>query len=159
MDKRWVAKAFADYGDLVYRIACARLGQRQDAEDITQETFIRLLHSGDPCRSQSELKAWLIRVALNLCIDQRRSAWFRYRASDEELTRLPAETVDTSLSSEMETALGKLSADERTILYLHYYEGYKIGEIAPLLGLKVSTCSSRLRRARSKLAPWLEESQ
>lgn len=136
----------------LYRTALAIIGNKADAEDIVQEAFVRFLEKGPAFQSHEHAKAWLIRVAINLCRSRLRSAWWRktvplldsYPAASEEQHYL----VQTIL---------QLPMKQRIVVYLFYYEGYSTREIARITEQKESTVRSQLTRARQKLKSIIEE--
>lgn len=152
-DRALAARAMEDYGDMVLRLACQRLGSMADAEDTAQEVFLSLMGQRE-FRGEEHLRRWLVRVTLNKCSNLAASAWWRRTAPLCE--GLPA------LAPEEREALEEVRAlppKDRDVIYLHYYEGYTIAEIADLLGEKPNTVGARLTRARKKLKILLEEAQ
>ena len=97
------------------------------------------------------MKAWLIRVTINLCINYNKSLARQKTVSVEQLD-IPFTQQETGILEE----LYLLPEDERNILYLYYYEGYKIREIAKILRQKQNTINSKLTRARNKLKRIME---
>ena len=137
--------AFAQYTDTVYRIAVHNTRNSADAEDITQEVFLRLLECRKVFRDGEHLKAWLIRVTINLCKNHARDHSRETLVPD---VQPQAETVQTHPVLD---AVRALPEDQRNAVYLHYYEGYTAREIAAILGSTTNTVLSRLRRAREAL--------
>ena len=135
------------YADMLFRIASLRLSSRADAEDAVQTVFLTYLTKRKLFASDEHCKAWLIRVVINLChnINKRNSA--RRTESLEVLSgETPAEETSTVLREIM-----ALSPHYRDVIYLHYYEGYKLREIARLLRKNESTVGTWLVRAREQL--------
>ena len=77
MEKRTVEEVIQHYYKMVYRLAFARTGRREDAEEITQEVFLRYLHKAPEFTSEEHRKAWLLRVTVNCCNSILRSFWRR----------------------------------------------------------------------------------
>lgn len=135
--------AFEHYTDTVYRVAVHNTRDARDAEDVTQEVFEKLLLCRKPFQNEEHLRAWLIRVTLNLCKNLRRGR--REVALTEDL---PApEGTDGSVLDEVR----RLPERYRNAIYLHYFEGYTAAEIAEMMGGTVNTALSRLRRGREEL--------
>lgn len=84
MDKQEAERLIEAYADAVYRLAYARTGSREDAEDVTQETFLRLVRTGPRFQDGEHCRAWLPRVAMNCAADLHRSAWRRHTRPLEE---------------------------------------------------------------------------
>ena len=137
--------------DRVYRIALAILGNIQDAEDQTQETFLKYLEKRPQFENEAHEKAWFITVARNGAITRLRSKARQELPLDMEIpTPGPEER-------EWIEELFALPAEDREVIHLYYYEGYATGEIAKMTGKREGTVRSRLSRARSKLKTLLEE--
>ena len=134
----------------VYRAALAILRNVQDAEDQTQETFLKYLEKRPVFENERHETAWLLRVTVNGCRSRLRSPWHR---------RLPLEidlpTPGPEEREELEE-LFALPAEDREVLHLYYYEGYSTAEIAKITGRREGTVRSRLSRARGKLKSLLE---
>ena len=131
----------------VYRLAYSYTGNRADAEDVTQETFLRLVEK-QPQLIPGKEKAWLLQVCANACKNLRRSPW-RSRVVPMEAAGEPAFAYEPQ--SALFEAVMTLSPKERLVVHLHYYEGYGLEEICAMLRLPLSTVSMRLHRARTKL--------
>ena len=142
------------YHGMIYRFAYACTGNRFDADDITQDTFIRLYQYKKLFSSDEHKKAFLLRVTANLCKDMRKSAWFRKRIDIND--NIPAsESPENDISMEDENTLQEyileLKPKYRAVIFLHYYEDYSTAEIAKTLSIPESTVTTRLSRARSQL--------
>lgn len=136
--------AFENYTDTVYRVAVHNCPSRTDAEDLTQEVFLKLLQSHKLFRDEEHLKAWLIRVTINLS---------RNLARDRKRETLAAE-IETPQTPQYSTVLDAVKAlpeNQRNAIYLHYYEGYTAEEIGKILDAKQNTVLSWLRRGRDTL--------
>ena len=124
--------------DTVYRVCYAYMKNAPEAEDMTQETFLRLMSNGKPFADQRHEKAWLIITASNLCKDTLKK-WWRKNENIDDYTSLPQERTETG----------------NDVLYLYYYEGYTTAEIAVHQNCPESTVRSRLSRARKQLMTML----
>lgn len=155
MDKTCFTDAVERYQDMVYRVALHALGSPQDADDAVQEVFLRLYTASRPLEGEEHLRRWLLRVTVNYCRDVLRSPWRRRRVP---LDRLPAEPVFRAPEQQAlyQTVLA-LPERYRMVLVLFYYEELTVKEIAALLGVEVSTVTTRLSRARAKLKQQLGE--
>ncbi len=146
------------YADMVYRIAVNETGNREDAQDIFQEVFLRLVRYRDKIANEEHLKAWLIRVTINCAKKQKGSFWNRKVAPVEESSKeQPDErTADAyeaveNADSPVLLAVRELPEKYRSVVYLFYYEEMSIAQIGKLLEEKESTVKSRLYRAREIL--------
>ncbi len=143
---------FKNFSDTVYRIAIHNTDSVSDAEDITQEVFVKLLETSKTFRDNEHIKAWLIRVTLNKCRNLRRDGK-RSSPTDTDLSVYEAD--DNSIS--VLDAVKKLPVNHRNAVYLHYYEGYTAKEIGKLLSVSTNTVLSWLRRSRKALKFDLDE--
>ena len=145
------AELFQCYGNSVYRLAWSYTGSRQDAEDVTQTVFLKLLEGRARLEVGKE-QAWLFQVTVNEC----RSLWrklSRHRWEPlEEAAGLAAPEERSVLKLVMD-----LPAGDRAGLYLVYYEGDSTQEVGELLGLSQTAVTTRLQRARKKLKERLEQ--
>ncbi|MBE6979569.1 MAG: RNA polymerase sigma factor [Ruminococcaceae bacterium] len=134
--------------DTVYRICFSFMKNKQDTEDMVQETFLRLLGSGVGFVSEEHEKAWLIVTASNLCKDTLKKWWRRTEDIDDPALGLqqPPFEIDEVLA-----AILKLPADQKCAVYMYYYEGYSTSDIASYLHCPQATVRSRLSRARKTL--------
>ena len=158
----WVAPTWEelvrDHSDMVYRVAFRLTGNRPDAEDLTQDVFVRAfrsIHSFEP----GTLTGWLHRITTNLFLDQARR---RKRLSFDPMAeaaenvesrhREPGdEMVDQSLDHDVARALASLPPDQRVAVVLCDIEGLSYDEIADILDVKLGAVRSRIHRGRERL--------
>lgn len=142
--------AFRQFTDTVYRIALHNTVNFSDAEDVTQEVFIRLLETNKAFRDSEHLKAWLIRVTINLCRDKMR------KSSRETLVENVIFNESSEAKADIIQAVKALPENYRNTIYLHYYEGYTAKEIGKILDAKENTVLSWLSRGREALRKELD---
>lgn len=142
------------YADMVYRIAVTQMKNTQDAQDIFQEVFMRLLEHLGEMESEEHLKAWLIRVTLNCSKSSLTSAWRRHTQPLEEQEEIPV--FEKQEQSELYEYLKALPQKYRTVLYLFYYEELSVKEICDITNQKEATIKSQLSRGRAMLKDKLE---
>ncbi len=138
--------------DTVYRLCYSFLGA-SEAEDATQAVFMKLIEKPREFNDEKHEKGWLIVTASNLCKDVLKSA----RVA--KAGQMPADVVDRGASSEMnETtdAILRLPDHLKECVLLHYYEGYRSGEIGEMLDIPASTVRNHLAEARKLLKETLE---
>lgn len=132
----------------VYKVCLMFMKNRQDTEDMVQNTFIRLMRDKTRFESEEHEKAWLIRTATNLCKDYFRGWWSKTIGMDN----VAEVAVDTPLNiDETLNIVLNLPPKYKTAVYLYYYEGYSTVEISKILNLNESTVRSRLFTARKLL--------
>ena len=142
------------YGAHVVGLCTLLLKDAHLAQDVAQETFIRAWKQGN-LRQETE-KAWLTRVAVNLCRDEQRSRWFRHedrRITPEDLP-LQADAPDTD--SDLLDSVHRLPAREREVIVMHYWNDMSPEDIAKLLNIDRATVFRRLARGRKRLKIELE---
>ncbi len=151
--KNLIATKYDEYGGMLYRLCYLLLGGRSDAEDAVQDTFIRYIKARPDFDNEGHEKAWFIRVATNVCHDRQRFR-LRHRAVPlDEAEPRAAESEDSTVLNEILALPDKCKAP----LYLHYYEGYSIEEIARILNSSQSAVKSQMFRGRRKLKLNLQE--
>ena len=144
------AALFQAYRDDVYRLAVCYTRSREDAEDVCQTVFLKLMEqkSFQPGKE----KQWLLRVTANECRNLLRSHWWKTTVPmDESISVEPPEVNETL------QAVLSLEPKYRVVVYLHYYEMLSTREIASLLHITRSAVTTRLSRARALLKTKLEE--
>ncbi len=141
-----VRRVLHDYGDMLYRTAYLLLGNPHDVQDALQETLLRYLEKAPAFVSMDHEKAWLLRVTSNCCKDCLR---FRNRHSCLDLEPL-RECLPARENTHLQE-LYALPAKWKTVLILHYFEGYSVKEIGEILGLSENAVKKRLQRAREAL--------
>lgn len=141
---------FQKYKDDVYRLAVSYTKSRQDAEDVCQNVFLKLMRQ--PNIDPGKEKSWLLQVTANECRSLLRSHWWRTTVPMED--SLSVSGPETSGVCE---ALTRLDPKYRVVIYLHYYEGYGTADIGKLLKISQSAVTTRLSRARRELKNMLEE--
>ena len=144
--------AVEKYADTVFRVAWQYVRNRQDAEDILQNVFLKFVDHARRGKfgSEEHAKAWLIRVTVN---ESKNLAKFNSR-------RAPFDEAFQSSESgfeDLESLLDGLTATDREAVYLYYYEGYSAKEVARLIGKSEKAVFKRLSRAREKLKTYLKE--
>ena len=145
-------RLYNQFADDVLRVSYFYLGDRQRAEDVCQDVFVRLLTRAPDIQPGHE-KAWLLKVALNRCRDLWRAAWVKRVVLGSPFDSIPApDDIDfRSEKADLMEAVANLSPSFKEVILLHYYQGFGIAEIAAMLDLPEGTISSRLSRARKKL--------
>ena len=162
----------AAYEKNVYNLALRMTGNAQDAEDMTQEAFLKAYSSLDSFRGDSKFSVWLYRIVSNVCLDHLRRKSRRPAVSlsmeDEggedvqldlpDTSQSPEELLEKKLTREaVQRGLAQLPEDARQILLLREIQGLSYEEIGEALHLEAGTVKSRIFRARKKLCAFLLE--
>lgn len=150
------------YSPMVYRLALTRTKSSEDAEDIFQEVFLKLVSNTKQFETEEHRKAWLIKVTINCCNTHFVAPWHKNVVSmdDVTLTQMAGTTEDTYASLEepdIYAQILKLPKDMRDVILLFYYEDLSVREISQILNTSENNIKKRLSRARQKLRLELEE--
>jgi len=158
-------RLFESYKDLVYSISLRISGSREEAEDITQDVFIRIFDSIGKFRWEAKLSSWFYRITVNTCLKRERRRRLEKLVSleslfGEEEDLLPAseeETPDRQVE-QVETgrivrqAIRRLPARQRTAIVLQRYEALSYEEIAQAMAISLYAVESLIHRAKENLA-------
>ena len=136
------------YADAILRLSYSYLKNTDDAQDICQTVFVKLLSEPREFESAEHERAYILRMASNACKDILKSPWRQRTRPLEDGFQIPApEAEDGSVLS----AVNTLPPHYRAVIHLYYYEGYQAAEIGEILGMPTATVHTRLARGRAKL--------
>ncbi|WP_097014603.1 sigma-70 family RNA polymerase sigma factor [Anaerocolumna aminovalerica] len=149
---RIVSDLMQKYADSVLRMCYLYLKDYHLAEDVTQETFIRVMKNYDKFRRESSIKTWIMQIAINLCKNQMKTWWYKRQNFDD----VPEIAYDPCYDGFMDRQelfdkINKLSPKYKEIILLYFYQELSVSEIAEVLKLKGSAVKVRLFRAREQL--------
>ena len=135
----------------IYAVAYAVLRDFSLADDVVQETYVKIIEKAFSYRKGTNARAWVLSIARNIAIDIFRRRKFEYHTDEmpEEETRFDEGSV--LFSMEVKHALDMLDDEERQIITMKVYAGLKHKEIAPLLGINEEACKKKYQRAIAKL--------
>lgn len=135
------------YSNMLFRICIVILANEHDAEDALQDTYIRYVKKAPAFNDKEHEKAWLIRVATNICKDMR-----RFRLRNTYLNIVDFEKYCKSHNdSEILEKIMSLPPKYKEVILLYYIEGYKVHDITKILSISASAVKKRLQYAREKL--------
>lgn len=150
-------KIITEYGDMVYRMAYIQVKNRDVADDIYQEVWIKLIRQDNHIEPEAHLKAWLLRTTINCCKDYWKSAWVQrivgMEGHEVEETALAERDAEHCVTE----CVKRLPQKYRIVIHLYYYEDYSQKEIAMMLAMKENTVASILKRGRERLKKMLAE--
>ena len=157
--KERLEQIFRDYYQLIYRVAFSQVKNHADAEDITQEVFLKIIRHDMRYQSMEHERAWIVRVTVNLCRDLLKSKWHRTSVSMEDVSEAQRGSCKnfTERQDDMMWAVLQLPEKYRNCLYLFYYEDYSIKEIAQSLEMPANPVKTNLTRGRQALKEFLEK--
>ena len=165
-DTNAYAKLVDRYKDLVYTLAIRMLKNREEAEEIAQDTFIKVFKSLDKFKGDSKFSTWIYRVAYNTCLDAiKKNKKHQNDVAIDEYTFNKLDTIDNALeniikeerSVLIKNCINKLPEESSVILTLFYFEELSLEEISKVINIEANTVKVKLFRARKKLAVILEE--
>lgn len=140
-------RAVKSHADSLYRLCSVMTGNVEDARDAVQDCFLRYITKAPDFTDEEHEKAWLIKVAVNICRDTLRKRKHQSFLSLDEIRNF-------SVSEDNAQILGLLmllKEDHREVIHLHYVEGYDTREISAMLGISCSAVKKRLQRGRDSL--------
>lgn len=155
------------YSRPIFALVVGIVGQREEAEELTQDIFLKAYTNLSTFSFRSSFSTWLYRIACNTALTavrrrQRRFALFDFSRA-ERLPEVSDEGELAELSEAQEqalrSALDRLDPDERALIQLHYYENRPLSECGEILSLTESNTKVRLHRIRKKLGVWITEKQ
>lgn len=154
------------YKDLVYTLSLRMMKNREEAEEVAQDTFIKMYKSLNKFKGDSKFSTWVYRVAYNTCLDRlKKNKRTQQTVAIDEYTEHQVKTIDNALDKieakerkmVIQQCLEQLSSDDSFILTLFYFEELSLDEIAKIVGLKPNNVKVKLHRSRKRLATILKD--
>lgn len=154
------------YKDLVYTLSLRMMKNREDAEEVAQDTFIKTYNSLSKFKGDSKFSTWIYRVAYNTCLDRlKKNKRQQYTVAIDEYTEHQVKTLDNALDQieekekqqAIKNCLELLPSDDSFLLTLYYYEELSLDEISKITGFKPNNVKVKLFRSRKKLATILKK--
>lgn len=141
------------YSKMIYALALSRTRQQSDADDVFQEVFLKYLEKNPKFLNETHLKAWLIKVTINITKDFYKEAYVTKRVDydEETLENVPSDRdflAELENEAVFEERISEISPRARTVMLLRFDGGYKIREIAKLLGESENTVKALLARGK-----------
>ena len=143
------------YGNLLWRTGIMMLGEPQDVQDIIQEVLLKYMQKRPVFHDAEHEKAWLLRVAVNLCRDMLRLRSRRRYFPIDELEPEAVGSTDAE-SREILEEIAMLPQKWKSVLLLHYIEGYSLKEISEILDVSENAVKKRMQRAKEALRRRME---
>lgn len=165
-DTRAYAQLVDRYKDLVYTLALRMLKHKEEAEEVAQDTFIKVFKSLDKFKGDSKFSTWIYKVAYNTCLDNiKKNKKHLNNVAIDEYTFNKLDTIDNALdniikeekSALIKNCINKLPEDSSALLTLFYFEELSLDEISKIINIEANTVKVKLFRARKKLAVILEQ--
>jgi RNA polymerase sigma-70 factor (ECF subfamily) len=137
------------YKDHVFRFAHGMLGDRMDAEDVSQEAFIKAYYSLFQLENEAAFGSWLTRIVSNLCYDRLKKKKLAFSELTDQIVESTMDQYQLRLS--LEEAMSKLSPEHREVILLKDVRGYSYEEMETILAIPLGTVKSRMNMARLRL--------
>lgn len=150
-DMQAFATLYQRFGRPCFSLALRMLGQRQAAEDLVQEVFLKMMDTIRSYRGDAPFGAWLKRMTVNACIDQLRRNRNGGEDAEAQLAQMASDSVESAHQIDAWSLLARLPPRARAVLVLHEMEGYTHSELAMLFGQSESYSKSILARALGRL--------
>jgi len=147
---------FNMYGTILYKICIVMMANESDAEDAVQDTFLKYIKKKPEFEGLEHERAWFIRVAVNVCKDMLRARKWRTTVDIDDLVELTRDEPEPFEKTETFEQILTLPPKYKTVIYLYYAEGYKVEEIARMIGASASAVKMRLKRGRGMLKMEME---
>lgn len=148
MDETRLSDAVAKHRTMVFRLAYSYTGSCEDAEDISQDVFLKLYQSNKRFNDDEHMKAWLLRVTVNAAKALLRSSW-RKRRADLLCDDVPC--YQDAANRELFDCVMRLAPKYKAVIYMYYYEDYPVKEIARIMKISETAVTTRLGRGREQL--------
>jgi RNA polymerase sigma factor (sigma-70 family) len=154
------------YKDLVFTLALRMLKNREEAEEVSQDTFIKTYKSLSKFKGDSEFSTWIYKVTYNTCLDRLKKNKAKYNeVAIDEFTEYQVKTIDNALENIVEEerkqaiqdCLHLLPNEDSFLLTLYYFEDQSLEEISKIIGLTANNVKVKLFRSRKKLASILKK--
>ena len=155
-----------NYKDLVFTLAMRMVKNREEAEEVSQDTFIKVYKSLNKFKGNSKFSTWIYRVAYNTCLDRLKKIKREYNVvAIDEFTEHQVKTLDNALNQmeeqehkqKIQECLQLLPSDDSFLLTLYYFEDQSLEEISKVVGLTANNVKVKLFRSRKKLTSILKE--
>ena len=163
------SKAYAQlverYKDLVFSLAIRMLKNREEAEEVSQDAFIKVFRSLESFKGDSKFSTWIYRVTYNACLDRiKKNKKYQNDVAIDEFTFNKLDDIDNALDQMIveernlliKKSINKLQENDAALLTLFYFEELSLIEISEIINIEVNTVKVQLYRARKKLAVILE---
>ena len=155
-----------NYKDLVFTLAMRMVKNREEAEEVSQDTFIKVYKSLNKFKGNSKFSTWIYRVAYNTCLDRLKKIKREYNVvAIDEFTEHQVKTLDNALDQmeaqehkqKIQECLQLLPSDDSFLLTLYYFEDQSLEEISKVVGITANNVKVKLFRSRKKLTSILKE--
>ena len=154
------------YKDMVYTLALKMLNNKEEAEEIAQDTFIKVYHSLNKFKGESKFSTWIYKITYNTCLDtikknkKKQKVQYIEDFSEHQTKALESilDTIDDKEKNQaIQECINQLPNDEAFLLTLFYFDSQSVEEISKIMDINVSNIKVKLFRTRKKLASILQQ--
>lgn len=157
-DKQRFDNLYQKYAGVIFKTSYNFLLNKEDAEDVVQEVFIKYFTCDKKFNDDNHEKAWILRVTANLCKNILRSKSHKNLQLDDAIKVCDSNFESArNLRLDLENTMFELTPNQRMAIYLFYYEQIQIRDIAKIMKTNENTVKSHLSRAKSKMKRYLEK--
>jgi RNA polymerase sigma-70 factor (ECF subfamily) len=165
-DTKAYAQLVNRYKDMVFTLALRMLKHKEEAEEVAQDTFIKVFKSLDKFKGDSKFSTWIYKITYNTCLDRiKKNKKYLKDVAIDEFTFNKLDTIDNALDNLIKeekhtlikNCINKLPEDSSALLTLFYFEELSLEEISKIISVEANTVKVKLFRARKKLAVVLEQ--
>ena len=149
--------AYDKYADMLYRLALSHLNNSEDAQDVVHDVFVKYMSTPKLLTGGEHERAWFVRVTVNQCHDFLRKKKYRNHADLDEIIEMPKQEQEKL--PDIVGMVSKLPEKYKSVVILHYLEGYSVDEVAKMLRISASAVKMRLSRGREMLKNILEKEE
>ncbi|CAC9973686.1 RNA polymerase sigma factor [Flavobacterium panici] len=154
------------YKDMIFTLALKMVKNREEAEEVSQDTFIKIYSSLNKFKGESKFSTWIYKIAYNTCLDRlKKSKKDDFNISIDDFSSHLIKTMDTALSAledkerkqTIQKCLNLLPSDEKFLLTLFYFDDQNLEEIGKIMNISANNAKVKLFRSRQKLAVILRQ--
>ena len=154
------------YKNMVFALTFRMLKNREEAEEVSQDTFVKIFKSLDKFKGDSKFSTWIYRIAYNSCLDRIKTYKREYpKVGIDEFTENQVRTLETAYDlmeyadrkKSVQECLHRLPAEDNVLITLFYYKELSLAEISKIMGIDQNNVKVKLHRARKRLATILKE--
>lgn len=163
-DRNAFAALVDRYKDYVFTLSLRMLKNKEDAEEVSQDVFVKVFRSMDKFKGESKFSTWIYRITYNTCLDEiKKTKPYQKELDLESLTEMQLDSMESALDNlekeelreSINACLKNLEAEDAQILTMYYFQELSIAEISSIMSISTSNTKVKLFRSRKKLAALL----
>lgn len=151
-----LSAVYDKYSDMLFRLALAQLGCREDAMDAVHDVYLKYYDTRKEFNDSEHERSWFIRSTVNRCHDIQRHKKIRLHDSLDDIHDVASDASESETVRQINSALAAIPEKYRVAVTLHYLEGFSVDEIASMLRISASGVKMRLSRGREAIKKYIE---